>query len=187
MVATAGAFALFFMGYGAYHLWTVASNQQSVQSAENTALTIVAARIGNGSRRSDAIKVPAFTKTLVGTVVAEPQETAEMRLGALAQGSADAFDIYWDHGPGTGKSDQEKRKTIDTVYVGYIEHQPDGKVMVKTSTKMIGVIGSPAQWSRIKADEPVIAVVPADAKEASRVLLVEELKEQASSVAPLGR
>ena len=193
MVATAGAFALFFMGYGAYNLWTVASNHQSVQSAENTALTIVAARIGNGSRRSDAIKVPAFTKTLVGTVVAEPQETAG-RCGSelWRQGSADALPTFTGiTGQGQVKStDQEKRKKpskhrLCGLHRASAGRQGDGEDINKDDRSDRIARAMVADKSQTNLSSPWSLRMQ---KEASRVLLVEELKEQASQCsAPLGR
>ena len=175
--AIAGVSVMVFAAFGANTMLAVNSNYQRVQSAEDLALAIAAWRIQTGSSESQPIKVPAITQTLAGNVVARMLDR-----GASARKGSQAFEIYWDQRQSKNNRLQMVRQTLGTVYVGQLEQQPDGKMAVKTSSETIEVNASPAQLSRVKGDETVLAIVPVDAQEASRVLPVAELGDHAAAL-----
>jgi hypothetical protein len=186
--AIAGVFAMGFVAYGGAALWALTSNYQRVQSAEELALGIAASKLQKGE--TGQIAVPASTRTLMGSIIAEPKKdwvTEISHSSGKTQKVSEAFDIYWDEGSWTNNLDQTQWKNLSTAYVGQLERQSDGKLAVRTSKQKIELNVSSAQLSQLKGNETVFAVVPASEQVASKVLPVEQLLVQGTGLATAER
>jgi hypothetical protein len=189
-----------FVGYGLFEYRTVILNQQRILSAEDAiandqriqvaedkAISAVAAKIQSGADDSETVRIPTATRTLAGFVVAEPV-TAGLyktpnRLAGKSHHEAFKIMIYYDL-KGKKLPDQ-LQQDLGTAYFGHIAFGPDGKPVLKTSKEAIAVDLPAAQVSRISHQEPVFAVVPANAQQASRVLPVADMASMVSVDIPL--
>lgn len=187
--AIGSVFTLFFVLGGGLTFLSVSSNYQRVQGAEEFALGIAASRLHGGQAEWAQIAVPASTRTLMGSIVAEPKvdQSNDARFEKGNRKEYDAFDIYWNQEPATSGIDLAKLKSLSTAYIGRFERSSDGKVTVKTARQTIGLKVPKGQLSELKGNETVFAIVSASEQEASKVLPVQQLLVKEVEVPVLGQ
>jgi hypothetical protein len=167
---TGGIFAALLVFYGGKVSLDVSSAYSSLETGQNALITALAerTRIGNvaGVTLANANAALRVSASPDGNRLSATSTKFDGKL--IAQGQEDSTKIYWDRG---------ERRRLGTIYQGTLEHGANGKVDVLIgSDKKVAVRPSLLEQA-LGTGTRVLALVPANATEASKIFPIDNTKK----------